>query len=52
MKWVNWVEPFGPNSELIYHRVQVETAIAWMKKFYNAQLLRELTQEELIGPDF
>jgi hypothetical protein len=92
MKWINWIEPWGPNSEPIYIRAQVETVIAKMKanfpernytdqqaldefvvvnwayitedignadvyhegtkKFYNAQLLRKLTLEEFLGPNF
>lgn len=26
--WVEWIEPFGPNSEEVYCRVSVKTAIA------------------------
>ena len=92
LKWVNWVEPFGPNNEPVYMRAQADTIIKKMKgdfpsrnytddmalddfvvihwatitedfgnadvyhngtkKYYNAQLLRELTEEEFLGPDF
>ena len=27
-EWVEWVEPFGPNSEPVYCRVSKQTAIA------------------------
>lgn len=30
-KWIEWVEPFGPNSEPVYCRVTPETAIATQK---------------------
>jgi hypothetical protein len=26
--WIEWIEPFGPNSEPVYCRVTRETAIA------------------------
>jgi hypothetical protein len=32
MRWVEWVEPFGPNSEPVYCRVTEATAIAHAKE--------------------
>lgn len=37
-RWLEWVEPFGPNSEPVYLRVTESTAIAsaksrWGSKF-------------------
>ena len=31
-RWVEWVEPFGPNNEAVYMRVPEATAIAVSKK--------------------
>jgi hypothetical protein len=33
--WVEWVEPFGPNSEPVYCRVTKETAVATQKHSAN-----------------
>lgn len=30
-RWVEWVEPFGPNSEPVYCSIPESTAIAFMK---------------------
>jgi len=30
-RWIEWCEPFGPNSEPVYCRVSEQTAIAAMK---------------------
>jgi hypothetical protein len=34
MRWVEWVEPFGPNNEPVYMRVADKTAIAVMKSLH------------------
>ena len=34
MSWIEWVEPFGPNNEPVYMRVEESTAIAVMKKMH------------------
>jgi hypothetical protein len=31
MRWVEWIEPFGPKSEPVYCRVPESTAIASMQ---------------------
>lgn len=31
-KWVEWIEPFGPNSEPVFCRVRPEVAIAVSKR--------------------
>jgi hypothetical protein len=33
-KWVEWIEPFGPNNEPVYLRVEASTAIAVMKEIH------------------
>lgn len=33
-KWIEWVEPFGPNNEPVYLRVTPETAIAHVQETY------------------
>ena len=30
-KWIEWIEPFGPDSEPVYCRVTEQTAIATQK---------------------
>ena len=30
-KWIEWIEPFGPDSEPVYCRVTTEVAIAYQK---------------------
>lgn len=30
-RWIEWVEPYGPNDEPVYMRVTAETAIAKQK---------------------
>jgi hypothetical protein len=30
--WVEWIEPFGPNNEPVYCRVEASTAIAVRKE--------------------
>ena len=34
-RWVEWIEPFGPNSEPVYMAVPEATAIAVMKDIAN-----------------
>lgn len=33
-KWIEWVEPFGPNNEPVYMRVTPRTAVTHMKAAY------------------
>ena len=42
-KWIEWIEPFGPNNEPVYMRVTEQTAIAVMKKAHP-----ELTDEQAL----
>lgn len=37
-QFVEWIEPFGPNSEPVYCRVAISTAIATQK--YSAQQVK------------
>jgi len=32
MRWVEWIEPFGPDNEPVYCRVPETTAVATQKK--------------------
>ena len=34
-RWIEWIEPFGPNNEPVYMRVPASTAIAVAKKNWN-----------------
>lgn len=33
-RWVEWVEPFGPNSEPVYLSIPESTAVAKQKSLY------------------
>src|SRR5271165_2706748 len=35
MKWIEWIEPFGPNDEPVYCRVPETTAIAVQRSKHN-----------------
>lgn len=43
IRWIEWVEPFGPNFEPVYKRATTETVIAFMKEYHP-----ELTDEEAL----
>ena len=45
MRWVEWIEPFGPDSEPVYCRVPETTAIACQK----ASALQ--SQKKFVYPD-
>lgn len=32
--WIEWVEPYGPNSEPVYMRVSVKTAVSYQRMKY------------------
>ena len=46
-KWVEWIEPFGPNNEPVYMRVPKSTAIAQAKAAAHQAGLDDLTDEQL-----
>lgn len=46
--WVEWVEPFGPNNEPVYMRVEVTTAIAKQKAYVESLGKRYLDDKDAL----
>jgi hypothetical protein len=46
-KWIEWVEPYGPNNEPVYMRVTPETAIAKMRSIHAGYTTDQQALDEL-----
>ena len=47
-RWVEWIEPFGPNNEPVYLRVPESTAIAQVKHVYGEMSDEDALEEFMV----